>query len=93
MAKGDDAFSMLELLIGLPNVRVLSVDRVDSVLEIHLESAEPVRFCSSCGMVGVGRRVVMRTYQRLVKGRCWFGISIGGHVLVVMRPGRRNDPI
>jgi transposase len=53
MAKPDDPFSMLELLIGLPNVRVLSVDRVDDVLEIHLETAEPVRFCRLCGMAGV----------------------------------------
>jgi hypothetical protein len=29
VAAPDDPFSMLELLIGLPNVRVLSVDRVD----------------------------------------------------------------
>ena len=35
MAKPDDPFSRLELLIGLPNVRVLSVDRVEEVLEIH----------------------------------------------------------
>ncbi len=26
----DDAFSMLELLIGLPNVRVLRVERIES---------------------------------------------------------------
>ena len=43
VAAADDPFSMLELLIGLPNVRVLSVDRVDGVLEIHLETAEPDR--------------------------------------------------
>jgi transposase len=49
----DDAFSMLELLIGLPNVRVLSVERVNDVLEIHLETADPARFCLSCGMAGV----------------------------------------
>ena len=53
MAKGDDPFSMLELLIGLPNVRVLSVDRIGEVLEIHLETAEPNRFCKVCGMAGV----------------------------------------
>jgi transposase len=53
MVKPDDPFSMLELLIGLPNVRVLSVDRVDGVLEIHLETAEPVRFCQLCGVAGV----------------------------------------
>ena len=53
MAKPDDPFSMLELLIGLPNVRVLSVDRIDDVLEIHLETAEPNRFCKVCGMAGV----------------------------------------
>ena len=49
----DDPFSMLELLIGLPNVRVLSVDRIGEVLEIHLETAEPNRFCKVCGMAGV----------------------------------------
>ncbi len=49
MAKSDDPFSMLELLIGLPNVRVLSVDRVDDVLEIHLETADPNRFCRWAG--------------------------------------------
>jgi hypothetical protein len=43
----DDAFSMLELLIGLPNVRVLSVERINGVLEIHLETADPDRFCRS----------------------------------------------
>jgi hypothetical protein len=45
---------MLELLIGLPNVRVLSVDRVDGVLEIHVETAEPMRFLSGvwCGWGG-----------------------------------------
>jgi zinc-finger of transposase IS204/IS1001/IS1096/IS1165/Helix-turn-helix domain of transposase family ISL3 len=48
-----NGFSMLELLIGLPNVRVLSVDRVDGVLEIHLETAEPTRFCPVCGVGGV----------------------------------------
>ncbi len=53
MVKPDDPFSMLELLIGLPNVRVLSVDRVDGVLEIHLETAEPLRFCPLCGVAGV----------------------------------------
>ncbi len=49
----DDEFSMLELLIGLPNVRVLSVERINDVLEIHLETADPNRFCLSCGMAGV----------------------------------------
>ena len=49
----DDEFSMLELLIGLPNVRVLGVERINDVLEIHLETADPVRFCVSCGMAGV----------------------------------------
>lgn len=34
---------MLELLIGLPNVRVLSVDRMDGLLGIHPETAEPNR--------------------------------------------------
>jgi hypothetical protein len=40
---GDDANAvrMLELLIGLSNVTVLGVDRVDGVLEIHVESTEP----------------------------------------------------
>jgi transposase len=41
------------LLIGLPNVRVLSVERINDVLEIHLETADPARFCLSCGMAGV----------------------------------------
>jgi hypothetical protein len=45
VANPEDPFSMLELLIGLPNVRVLSVDRVDGVLEIHLETADANRFC------------------------------------------------
>jgi transposase len=45
----DDAFSMLELLIGLPNVRVLSVERISDVLE----TADPARLCLSCGMAGV----------------------------------------
>ena len=35
MAKPDDPFSMLELLFGLPNVRVLPVSRIGEVLEIH----------------------------------------------------------
>jgi hypothetical protein len=54
VAGPDDPFSMLELLIGLPNVRVLSVDRVDGVLEIHVETAEPMRFLSGvwCGWGG-----------------------------------------
>jgi hypothetical protein len=51
----DDPFSMLELLIGLPNVRVLSVDRVAGVLEIHLETAEPNRFCKLCGLAGLAK--------------------------------------
>ena len=49
----DDDFSMLELLIGLPNVRVLRVERIGEVLEVHLETAAPARFCGSCGMAGV----------------------------------------
>jgi transposase len=49
----DDEFSMLELLIGLPNVRVLRVERINDVLEIHLETADAARFCLSCGMAGV----------------------------------------
>ena len=49
----DDEFSMLELLIGLPNIRVLRVVRVGGVLEVHVETAVPVRFCGSCGMAGV----------------------------------------
>lgn len=45
---------MLELLIGLPNVRVLSVERIDGgVLVIEIETAEPQRFCRVCGMAGV----------------------------------------
>ena len=45
---------MLELLIGLPNVRVLLVSRdVGGVLVIEIETAEPVRFCGVCGMAGV----------------------------------------
>ncbi len=65
MAKGDDPFSMLKLLIGLPNVRVLSVDRVDDVLEIHLETAEPVRLC---GMAGVVKDRPMSRYADLPFG-------------------------
>ena len=49
----DDEFSMLELMIGLPNVRLLRVERIDAVLEIHLQTADPARFCLSCGMAGV----------------------------------------
>ena len=49
----DEAGSMLELLIGLPNVRVLRVERINDVLEIHLETADPARFCPTCGMAGV----------------------------------------
>ena len=49
----DDAFSMLELLVGLANVRVLRVERIGGVLEIHVETAVAVRVCLSCGMVGV----------------------------------------
>ena len=49
----DAEFSMLELLIGLPNVRVLRVEKHDGVLEIHLETAIPLAFCGSCGMAGV----------------------------------------
>jgi transposase len=48
-----DEFSMLELLIGLPNVRVLRVEKIGGVLEIHIETAVPVRFCASCGMAGI----------------------------------------
>jgi transposase len=48
-----DEFSMLELLIGLPNIRVLRVEKHDGVLEIHLETAVPLAFCGSCGMAGV----------------------------------------
>jgi hypothetical protein len=33
-----DEFSMFELLIGLPNIRVLRVEKHDGVLEIHLEA-------------------------------------------------------
>jgi transposase len=33
--------------------RVLRVERVNDVLEIHLETADPARFCLSCGMAGV----------------------------------------
>lgn len=63
MAKRDDPFSMFELLIGLPNVKVLSVDRVDGVLEIHLESAEPVRFCPLHGVAGVVKDRPVSMYE------------------------------
>ena len=68
MAKPDDPFSMLELLIGLPNVRVLSVDRIDDVLEIHLETAEPNRFCKVCGMAGVVKDRPLSRYADLPFG-------------------------
>ena len=68
MAKPDDPFSMLELLIGLPNVRVLSVDRVGEVLEIHLETAEPNRFCKVCGMAGVVKDRPLSRYADLPFG-------------------------
>jgi transposase len=50
---GQDEFSMLELLIGLPNVRVLRVERAAGVLVIEIETAEPQRFCGVCGVAGV----------------------------------------
>jgi len=52
---GDDAerFKMLELLIGLPDVAVLGIGRIDGVLEIYLESWEAERFCAVGGMAGV----------------------------------------
>ena len=59
---------MLELLIGLPNVKVLSVDRVDGMLEIHLESAEPVRFCPLCGATGVVKDRPVSMYADLPFG-------------------------
>ena len=68
MAKGDDPFSMIELVIGLPNVRVLSVGRIGGVLEIHLETAEPNRFCVVCGMAGVVKDRPLSRYAVLPFG-------------------------
>lgn len=44
---------MLELVIGLTNVRVVKVEVVDGVLEILVESAVPDGFCRVCGEAGV----------------------------------------
>ena len=44
-----DEFSMLELLIGLPNIRVLRVEKHDGMLEIHLETAVPLAFVGRVG--------------------------------------------
>jgi hypothetical protein len=37
-----DEFSMLELLIGLPNIRVFRVEKHDGVLQLDLETAVPL---------------------------------------------------
>jgi hypothetical protein len=66
--KPDDPFSMLELLIGLPNVRVLSVERIDGVLEIHLETSEANRFCLKCGLGGVVKDRPQSRYSDLPFG-------------------------
>ena len=86
MAKADDPFSMLELLIGLPNVRVLSVDRVDGELEIHLETAEPHRFCPSCGIAGV----VERSSADQVRGSAvrWAAGGVGVAQVPLVMPRR-----
>ena len=72
---------MLELLIGLPNVRVLSVECLDDVLEIHVEIAEPNRFFKVGGMAGVVKdRPQSRyaDYRLVVSRRCRCGTSTGG---------------
>jgi hypothetical protein len=60
-----EAFKMLELLIGLPNVRMLRIDRVDGPLEIHLKSADPNRFRPVCGMAGVVKARPITRYADL----------------------------
>jgi transposase len=43
---------MCELLVGLPDVKVLAVE--DTIpLRVHIEVADPSRSCPDCGSVGV----------------------------------------
>ncbi len=98
MAKPDDLFSRLEFLIGLPNVRVLSVDRVRGVLEIHLDTAEPNRFCRVCGIAGVVRPTLgsRRPCDRaqMGPGRCALSetlVSRPSETIPAVRVGRANS--
>ena len=56
---------MLELLIGLSNVRVLSVERVDEVLVIEIETAEPQRFCGAGEPLFGARKLLMLGAEKL----------------------------
>ena len=68
-----DAIRMCELLVGLPEVHVLGVDKGQPLL-IEVETTERIVGCALCGSiaVGKGRRVVelgpRRTARSLLLG-------------------------
>ena len=68
MKEQPDYASMLELVIGLSNVRVVNVEVVDGVLEILIESAVPDGFCRVCGEAGVVHSRPMVRYADLPFG-------------------------
>ncbi len=97
MAKGDDPFSMVELLIGLPHARVLLVDRIGEVLEIQLDPRNPTDSASCAEWPAwpkTGRSIAIRTYLSVGSGECWCGTGTGRHArAVVISRGRRNVAI
>jgi transposase len=55
-----DPVKICELLVGLPEVRVLGARRHERHVELHIETAADVAGCPECGVVasGKGWRVV-----------------------------------
>jgi transposase len=73
-----DPVKMLELVIGIPDVRVLGVEVTHSHVRIELESVHDQAVCARCGAAAVlvGRRVeenvdlpIMGTPSRLLVQR------------------------
>jgi transposase len=60
-----DGIAMVELLVGLPGVRVLDVVQGDAELVVTIETTATVAWCPSCGVRAQAQDRTLRSVRDL----------------------------